>query len=237
MAIKITNLGNRILNQYILESDKGIIIIDTGYPGGFIRFRDKFESYGFKAEDIRFIILTHVHDDHAGFLNELLDYCDAPLILHNKAVERLTIGQNIFEGGCPTYLAYVFCVIMKLIGKGKHLFPSVARTERYIILQDNLEILKDHGFPVDIITLPGHTADSIGLVFDGKVFCGDAAMNGFSSIANHPILVENTDEFIQSWDKIINTNADTVYPSHGRPFSIKNIIKHKNYMTGKKLIN
>jgi len=160
-------------------------------------------------------------------LNELLDYCDAPLILHSRAVERLKIGHNIFEGGCSTCLAYIFCVIMKLFGKGKHLFPIVVRTERYIILQDNLKILKDYGFPVDIITLPGHTADSIGLVFDGKVFCGDAAMNGIPSIANHTIWIENTNDFIQSWDKMINTNVDTIYPSHGKPFSIQKLIKYR----------
>lgn len=236
LATKIINIGNYTVNQYILQFNNGIIIIDTGYPKGFGRFVKKFESLGFTRNDIKFIVLTHAHDDHAGFLNELLEYCDASIILSEKAVDRLMIGQNVFKGGCTNRLAYLSCIIMKLLGKGKHSFPSVNRPERYITVQGNSMVLRNNGFPIDIIELPGHTLDSIGIVFDEKVFCGDAAMNGIPSIAKHIIWIEDKKDYMESWNKIINLNIGTVYPSHGRPFLVQKLIKHKNYLKDKKLI-
>ncbi|WP_341876686.1 MBL fold metallo-hydrolase [Defluviitalea saccharophila] len=235
MDTQIINIGNRIVNQYLLRFNNGIIIIDTSYPGYFNSFAKKFKALGFSKDEIKFIVLTHAHDDHAGFLNELLDFCDAPVILHEKAVERLKRGQNVFEGGCSTRLAYTFCLLMKLFGK-KHLFPKLDKPERYIILQDNPEVLKQHGFPVELIELPGHTADSIGLILDNKIFCGDAAMNGFPSQAKHTIWIENIEMFQQSWNKIIETGVEMVYPSHGKPFPTQEFLEQKDFMKGRKLI-
>jgi len=58
-----------------------------------------------------------VHNDHAGFLNEVLNNSDAKVILHPKAVDRLKEGINSFEGGCAGRLALTFYGIMKLFGK------------------------------------------------------------------------------------------------------------------------
>lgn len=236
MAKRVINIGNRIVNQYLLNLDNGIIIIDTGYKGSFNVFVKEFEALGFYKNQIKFIVLTHAHDDHAGFLNELLDYCDAPVILHEKAVERLKRGKNVFEGGCSTRMSYIFCIFMKLLGKGEHLFPKVDRSERYIILQNNSQILRNDGFEIDLIELPGHTIDSIGLIFDNKVFCGDAAMNGFPSRAKHTIWIENVEKFKQSWNKMIDTGVDMIYPSHGKPFSTQKLLKYIDFMKEKKLI-
>ena len=47
-----------------------------------------------------FAARTLAHDDHAGFLNEVLAATGADVILHPGAVEGLKRGQNSFEGGC-----------------------------------------------------------------------------------------------------------------------------------------
>lgn len=233
--VELINVGNRITNQYLLKFTNGIIVIDTGYPRGFDRFRRRFESKGYTQEDIKFIILTHAHDDHAGFLNELIDYCDAPVILSERAIKRLKFGQNVFEGGCPTRLAYFFCLFMKMLGKGKHLFPKVDRADRYITIEENMDVLKANGFPLELINLPGHTSDSIGIISENVIFCGDAAMSGFPSSAKHTIWIENISDYKESWVKMIEGNVDKVYPAHGKPFSIHKLIKHKNFLNGRKL--
>ncbi|RJR38715.1 MAG: MBL fold metallo-hydrolase [Desulfobacteraceae bacterium] len=58
--------------------------------------------------DINYVVLTHAHDDHAGFLNEVLEGTNAELVLHEKAVERLKIGHNLWIGGCPNLTAKIF---------------------------------------------------------------------------------------------------------------------------------
>lgn len=111
MEVEVINIGNRIMNNYILKCENGCIVIDTGYEGGFERFSMRLSSNGLSPSDISFIFLTHAHDDHAGFLGELLDKTEAPLILHSKAVERLMEGHNRFTGGCSSRLAQLLLKI------------------------------------------------------------------------------------------------------------------------------
>ncbi|MDO4989622.1 MAG: hypothetical protein Q4E45_03860 [Eubacteriales bacterium] len=35
----LINLGNRVVNNYLISSEVGCILIDTGYDGSFPRFR------------------------------------------------------------------------------------------------------------------------------------------------------------------------------------------------------
>lgn len=93
------------------------MLIDTGYPGQFNGFCKELKKNNIGAKGISYILLNHAHDDHTCFLNDLLGSSDAKVILHLKAVERLKEGQNSFTGGCVSYLALIFCEIMKLLGK------------------------------------------------------------------------------------------------------------------------
>ncbi|MBQ7153471.1 MAG: MBL fold metallo-hydrolase [Clostridia bacterium] len=101
----ICNLGNCIVNNYLISSEAGLILIDTGYAGGFPHFQRMLAKNRIRPDEIKYVFLTHAHDDHAGFLNEVFAATDAAVILHPKAVERLKRGQNSFEGGCSSRLA------------------------------------------------------------------------------------------------------------------------------------
>jgi len=230
------NVGNRVSNNYLLKLDKGYLLIDTGYPERFNSFCKQLRKHNLQLRDISYILLTHAHDDHAGILNELLEHSDAKVILHHRAVDRLRVGQNSFDGGCTSYLALFFCKIMKLIGKGEHRFPSVDRTERYIVLDDSTQPMIEKQLSGTIINLPGHTVDSIGLLLkDGSLFCGDAAMNGFPSLNRIIIWVENLKDYIKSWEVMLNNNPSIIYPSHGKPFMKEDLKKNIHKIEGVKL--
>ena len=115
--VMIYNLGNRVVNNYMIPLENGYMLIDTGYANGFRRFQKKLQKAKIDPKEIKYVFLTHAHDDHAGFLNEVLELTDAKVILHPKAIEVLRRGQNSFEGGCSGRLAYFFCMILKLLGK------------------------------------------------------------------------------------------------------------------------
>ena len=72
--------------------------------------------------------------------------------------------------------------------------------------------------PFQVIETPGHTTDHIALLKDGILFCGDAAMNNFPSIHRVIIWIENLQQYIHSWETIININPVMLYPAHGKPF-------------------
>ena len=230
------NFGGIVVNNYVLVTKYGLIVIDTGYQEGFSSFSRKLAKNGFSFSDIAYIFITHVHDDHVGFLKYLLENTEATVILHSEAIERLKKGHHLFIGGCSNRLALLFCKFMMILGKGKHIFPPVNLSSNTILANEDSNFFHSIGIPADILVLPGHTNDSIGLLLEeDKLFCGDATMNNFPSIARNIIWIENLDDYQQSWDKMINSKARFIYPGHGKPFPIQDLVRFRHSMDGKQL--
>jgi glyoxylase-like metal-dependent hydrolase (beta-lactamase superfamily II) len=229
-SMKIINIGNRILNNYLVETAKGWVAVDTGYPGGWPRFLVGLRKNGIEPRDIKFIFLTHTHDDHAGYLGELMAATGAIVVMSELAPERLLAGHNRWAGGSSGRLAKLFVSAMSLAGKGKHEFPAIDMHEaaNVVLWDGRRQFFKDHGLPLTIVSLPGHTADNIGLLTDdGALFCGDAAMNGFPSVRRNIIWIENLADYRRSWDTMITSPARVIYPSHGAPFPQSDLIKYR----------
>ena len=228
MENMILNLGTRVVNNYLIPSGNGWILIDTGYAGGFAHFQRMLEKNGVRPEEIRFVFLTHAHDDHAGFLNEVLAATGAEVILHPKAVEGLKRGQNSFEGGCSSLLAWVFCQILALFGHGEHRYPPIRKEYLDRLIPIDSEHFRALGFPYETVVTPGHTADHIALLVGDILFCGDAAMNGFPSRRRTTIWIENLPQFRRSWETMLESSPRLLYPAHGKPFPAADLKKNLN---------
>ena len=70
--MRIINVGNIIMNTYVYSCSNGYIMIDTGYEHSLKDVETKLNRSGIKLSEIKYVFLTHAHDDHAGLLNELL---------------------------------------------------------------------------------------------------------------------------------------------------------------------
>ena len=222
----IINLGTRIVNNYLISSEVGWILIDTGYARGFPRFLKTLEKNHIQPKDIRYVFLTHAHDDHAGFLNEVLEATDAEEILHPKAIEGLKRGQNSFEGGCSSRLAWLFCQVLALFGHGEHRYPAIKDEYLGRLIPIDSERFKTLHFPYEVLEAPGHTLDHISLMVEDKVFCGDAAMNGFPSRRRTIIWIEDLLQYRESWKTILRANPVKLYPAHGKPFLTDDLKKY-----------
>lgn len=236
----MVNAGSRIVNNWIYPIDKGYVLIDTGYENGFGRLKKKLAALNIDVQQIRYIFLTHAHDDHAGYLNELLSECPAAqVVMSGKALEGLYRGQNSFHGGCTSRLALGFCSLMKLAGKGKHLFPKLRQEYQCRCIQVSEQNRGKIGALLqgEIIDTPGHTVDSISLLLnDGSLFCGDAAMNGLPSLHRITIWAEDKTAFLKSWETIIALKPKIIYPGHGKPFEYGGLITNINRVKNMKLL-
>jgi len=229
--IQVFNLGNRIVNNWLYKGPDGWVLIDTGYDTGFDRCLKGLKGRGLTFQDIRYVFLTHAHDDHAGFLGRLLQEApNARAVISPLSVETLLRGQNSFEGGCSTPGASAFCHFMKLLRRGEHLFPPLTETDisGCLIVDESNKSELETLLGGKIILTPGHTADSMSLLLpDGTLFCGDAAMNGFPSSHRITIWVGDKDQFIDSWKTILAANPRSIYPGHGKPFPPEDLRKYR----------
>ena len=230
----ILNAGNRIMNTYVYKAPAGFVMIDTGYEHSMKHVERKLRSHALSFSDIKYVFLTHAHDDHAGFLNELMNqYPDIQVIINPASIPVLRKGQNGFDGGCSSLTAYVFCRMMSLWGKGKHLFPRIdeRNIERMIKIDDRNKKQLEALLGGRILYTPGHTDDSISLKIGEHVFCGDAAMNGFPSSHRITIWVGDTSDYEASWQKLIDEDISTVIPAHGKPFPVEDLQKNKGFVS------
>ena len=235
MEIRIHEIGSYVVRNYLLETPLGWIALDTGYRDDEAVFFERLTKIA-RVDQLKYVFLTHAHDDHAGFLSNLLDQSNASLVLHAGGVARLATGRNATPPGAgySSRLASAFALVKKEFG-----FPPLIVDDRAVVLESEADQpFLALGLPLRVVFLPGHTADSIGLFNEEtrELFCGDAAMNAVISRARHAIWIEDTAAFGRSWDKILALNPSILYPSHGNPFPPGDLVKHRRFMDGRKLI-
>lgn len=213
---------------YLLKCTGGYLLIDVYYPGYYGQFEKKLEKMGIAASEIKYLLLTHHHDDHAGFAAELVRNTGCQVIAHRNALSAL--GQGKYEGTAKPVNRRIgivmafYTLYYELFHRGECDFPPVRLADRDIIIEgDNEEFLKGIGIDGVILHTPGHTTtrDSISvLLSDGSAFVGDAAMNflRWTGVGNRPIYIENIDIVYESWQKLRERGARVIYPSHGNCF-------------------
>jgi glyoxylase-like metal-dependent hydrolase (beta-lactamase superfamily II) len=226
-------------NCYLIPIDSNYILIDTGYDWEWDLFQQKLSYYNVAISSISHLILTHHHDDHSGLLNNLIELNPQLIVVVSQTcAEYLKLGKHVHSAGFG-YINKTIGFIMSFKGrfdkKWTHTFPKYKYRDNDILIHGEIR-LQDIGIGLNgrIIETPGHSTDSISVILDnGICFCGDAAANflQFAGTKYCIISVDNWDEYYNSWEKIINLNANMIYPAHGTEFNViklkKNLRKNK----------
>ena len=221
ITVKIVKLGNDFLNIWYLNWNGKRILVDTGYDTDWELFCEHLAQEGDRPEDIDWLFLTHAHDDHAGFVNELLNQSQAKAVASEKALVGLRRGQNGPGGGAPDQDAIDLCMKMVQEGRGAHRFPKLLpeHEARFLWVNDGTRAEIEAQLGMRIVDLPGHTEDSIALLTPGgELFVGDAAQNGAYCNDHTTIWIGDLEDYICSWERMLETKAKRIYPGHGEPF-------------------
>jgi len=64
-------VGTHGLSSILITSDAGHVLIDGGLPQSAQQIEANIRSLGFRVEDVKIILNSHVHFDHAGGIAEL----------------------------------------------------------------------------------------------------------------------------------------------------------------------
>ena len=229
MTFQTVKLG--FTRCYLVRCSDGYLLIDTSDPSYFPTFQKRMEKAGINLADIKYLLLTHHHDDHAGFAAELVKKAECQLVVHRHAVSPLKQGKADYDS-CKalnrrvraTMMFYAWYYIL-VYGKT---FPPLIFGDTDVVLEgDNGAFLKEIGIDGVVLHTPGHSSDSISvLLSDGTAFVGDAAMNilWWTGSRHRPIGVDDINTVYESWKKLREHGAKTIYPAHGRPFSAKELV-------------
>jgi len=222
MATDIYTLKLGITSSYLVRGNNGIILIDAGTPNKLRSFKRKLARMYVQPEDIKLILLTHSHFDHAGSAKAIKDFTGAKIIMHSD--EKVFFDEERFAmpSGVGWWGKITRALFFPVFRRIKFDKPAVD-----IVIEGSEYSLKELGFEGTVVHTPGHTPGSISLVLNtGEAFVGCQAHNGFPFRVNPglPIYAMNSEKVMESWKLLISKGAKEIFPGHGRPFTV-NIIR------------
>ena len=214
--------------SFLLRCKNGYLLIDTVYPGTYDLFAKGLKKHGVDIREIKFLLLTHHHYDHAGLAHQIIEEAGARLIVHRNEVASLAKGA-LRQSECTSIWASMFWRIFCLFAKFDY-HPVKVKEADYVLEGDDFQLLKEIGIDGIIFHTPGHTEGSLSvLLSDGTAFIGDAAMNyvNVRGVRPLPILAEDLAKVTESWDKLVEQGARIIHPSHGTPFRTERLALKK----------
>lgn len=112
-------VGTRGLGAVLLTSSAGHVLIDGGLPESAPRVLASIRALGFRVEDVKLIVNSHVHHDHAGGIAALARASSAMVAASPASAPVLRTGRARKDD--PQYdiaLAFPPVAAVKVIGDG-----------------------------------------------------------------------------------------------------------------------
>lgn len=200
------------VNCYLLTTDEGTILIDTGPAPRRQELYERLVDTMGTSRGLRLIVLTHGHTDHCGNCASLRESLLAPIAIHAGDAGKVQHGDMFWrEEGRQSIATTVARKMLFPVG-----LSTFDRFDPDLLLVDG-QHLGEYGLDARVLHLPGHTPGSLGvLTSSGDLFCGDLFTNTKTPEPNS--MAEDKPSLRASVERLRRYEVDTVYPGHGKPF-------------------
>ncbi|MEP7312521.1 MAG: subclass B3 metallo-beta-lactamase [Pseudomonadota bacterium] len=199
-------VGTEGLGSILITSGYGHVLIDGGLPQSAGQIAANIETLGFKLTDVKAILNTHVHPDHAGGIAELQRRSGAQVYARRPGNDVLMTGQLSKDD--PQY------------GKGKTRLPRVPNVW---VVHDG-ESLGVGSVRLQAVATPGHTPGGTSWTWEScdgskclKMVYADSLspVSGdkfrFTDNKEYPQVLQ---DFEQSFAKLENLPCDVLITPH-----------------------
>lgn len=225
----VLNLGTLSVNTYLVEITDGWLLVDTGYPFSYKHFLKTAKRNNIELSSIRYVVLTHVHADHAGFLKKILEETGARLICLPAESDRLLSGVNEKN----VYLSRPILFPINRLSAALPLFQTFEPVDIGGAVDAATQPLADEG--ITFFVLHGHTDNDLCFTVDDKIFVGDLCMNGAGATGYSPLWIEDPAALVESWKVLVNMDEEYIYSGHGKPFLRRDLVKYVDKQAKRKM--
>jgi glyoxylase-like metal-dependent hydrolase (beta-lactamase superfamily II) len=159
--IDLMHMGlERIIGVYVVDTDDGLALFDCGPSSTIDSLKAGLADRGLELQDIRHLLLSHVHLDHAGAAGTLVREHPA-LQVHVSPIG----APHVVD---PTRLERS---ARRLWGDGFDALWGALEP----VPQENLHAVGDSAVGLDVFPTPGHASHHVSyLARDGTLHAGDA---------------------------------------------------------------
>ncbi len=225
--IRIPILPFRMVNCFLILRAEGCILIDTGLPGSESKIGKTLKQNGLSFKDIKLIVITHAHVDHAGSAARLRELSGAPILAHEGDLKHYT--REVPMTFCPTgWFSHVFKAT------GLILQPYTAFRPDILLTDDEVMDINRFGVPGFVKHTPGHTAGSITVELNTKdAMVGDLIASGIliggivrTQHAIRPPFEDNPHMVAIELQRLIDSGMERFYMGHGGPLKTNEVQRH-----------
>ena len=167
----------RFTSAYLLNEDKKTLV-DLGSPAAVPTILNGLKQIGVSPKDIAYIVLTHIHLDHAGGIGLLIrEMPQVKILLHPKASSHLVDPSKLVSSSAHTQKGSPNEAL-------RYDLTMPVALERIQEVEDNEEMSLGPEQKIKFIYAPGHTSHHICICEERNegVFVGEAAGYLFDNI-------------------------------------------------------
>lgn len=158
----------RVIATAVVQSAAGVALVDPGPSTCLETLRRKLAAQGIGVRDIRAVLLTHIHLDHAGAAGSLVrENPDLEVHVHERGAPHMADPARLLASAGRLYGADMD----RLWGE---FLPVPARNIRELRGGEQLEVA---GRRFEVAYLPGHASHHVGFLdrSSGVALVGDTA--------------------------------------------------------------
>jgi hydroxyacylglutathione hydrolase len=213
-------LGMGSVNCYLVPTESGFILFDTGGVSNRTRLVEALEGAGCHSGDLTLIVLTHGDFDHCGNAAYLRQMFDSKVAMHIDDSGMVERGDMFWNRQQPNLLIKLISPLIVRLGRSNRFVPDI-----YL---DEGEDLSQYGLAATVVHLPGHSRGSIGirLAGNGNLIGGDLLENRKKPNLNS--LMDDLTAANASVEKLAALDIQTVYPGHGQPFPLRSFLNSQS---------
>ena len=195
------------IGTYLFHSAKKVLV-DVGPKAAIPGLLAVMSKAGVQPDEIDYIILTHLHMDHAGGIGQVIkEMKNARVVAHRRAYNHLINPAVLWKASLET--------IGSLALRYGKIEP--VPENRIVVAEDGMQLDLGNGLVLEIYLTPGHAPHHL-CVFDRKesiLLAGDTAgvfMDGFLRPGTPPPF--RLHDYITSLDKMIALKPDKLGYAH-----------------------
>jgi hydroxyacylglutathione hydrolase len=223
MSQQIRTISLDGTNCYLVKTDSGYILIDTGFPFQRSKLENVLEKEGCKPGNLKLIVATHGDIDHTGNCAYLREKYKVEIAMHEGDTEMcMNDGKTRDRGKIPANFPIPLLVLWLIKGFLVFSFKQAVwgkpfeKFEPDLLLEEG-QSLAEYGFDATIIYTPGHSKGSISVLTDDNrdLICGDLFSIAWGRI------IKSIDE--KGLKRLKELEIKNIYPGHGNPFSMQQL--------------
>jgi glyoxylase-like metal-dependent hydrolase (beta-lactamase superfamily II) len=199
-------------HAYLCHDPDGLTLIDTSVPGSAPQIATAIRTLGHDLADLRRLMLTHFHADHAGSAAEVAAWGNIEVCAHHGDAPFLR-GE---APGPPPDLADWERPVFDQVSRHLPVTPPApVRIDRELDDGDELAF----GGGAIAVALPGHTLGSTGFYLPGHrmLLAGDTAARGPGGQVMPGVFNTDRAQAAASFRRLAGLDTDIACFGHGEP--------------------